>query len=86
MVAHCSCVRSDNSLQACSLEEKSSVPELLVLEKNCFQGKETRHAGMSGKLQGVIAETDGGGYQRPGLLYQTLDDLYECSQYYLVNK
>ena len=26
MVAHCSYVRSDNLLQACSLEEKSSVP------------------------------------------------------------
>ena len=25
MVAHCSYVRSDNSLQACSLEEKSTV-------------------------------------------------------------
>ena len=77
---------------SCLMESEEKYTEMVECNciagtgKNCLQGKETSHAGISGKPQWVIAETNGGGYHSPGLLYQTLGDLYECSQYYLVNK
>ena len=44
-------------------------------EKNCFQSKETSHAGISRKAQWVIAETNGGDFYSLGTPWQTLSDL-----------